>query len=168
MTIGHTTTEEITRNRKRPKKTSTNSTIAREIFDGQYRKELEIPLFINYYNYYINSVDIANQLRATAIVYFSRNKKEFFPGIFWSIDMILTNCWKIYKSLYSPFLSSTQKRHSKAHREFLEALVELLFLYDSETYAEIVPGTSFKEYPKYNYSPHKLGRKSIKDISLNL
>ena len=116
----------------------------------------------------MNSVDIANQLRATATVHFSRNKKEFFPGMFWSINMILTNCWKIYESLYDPFLSSTQKRHPEAHREFLEALVELLFLCDSEIYAEMVPGTSFKEYPKYDYSPHKSGRKSIKDTSLDL
>ena len=108
----------------------------------------------------MNSVDVANQLRATATVHFSRNEKEFFPGIFWAIDMILTNCWKIYESLYGPFLSSTQKRRPRAHREFLEALVELLFLCDSEKYAEMVPGTSFKEYPKYSYTPHKAGRKS--------
>ena len=62
MTTGHVPTEEITRNRKRPKKSSTNSIIAREVFDGEYRKELEIPLFIDYYNHYINSVDITNQL----------------------------------------------------------------------------------------------------------
>ena len=82
MTTGHIPTEKITRNRKRPKKTSTNSTIAREVFDGQHRKELEIPLFIDCYNYYINSVNVANQLRVIAIIYFSRNKKEFFPRIF--------------------------------------------------------------------------------------
>ena len=82
MTTGHLPTEEITRLRKRPKKTSTNSTIAREIFDGQHRKKLKIPLFINCYNHYMNSVDVANQLRATAIVYFSRNEKEFFLDIF--------------------------------------------------------------------------------------
>jgi hypothetical protein len=60
MTIRHLPTEEITRNRKRPKKTSTNSSIAREVFNGQHRKQLEIPLFIDYYNYYMNSVDVAN------------------------------------------------------------------------------------------------------------
>ena len=32
----------------------------------------------------------------------------------------------------------------------------------------MVPGISFKEYPKYNYLPYKPGRKSAKDISLNL
>src|SRR6266480_218390 len=110
MIIGHIPTKEITRNRKRPKKTFINSTIAREAFDKQYRKELEIPLFIDCYNHHINSVDVANQLRVIVIVYFSRNEKEFFLRMFWAIDMILTNCWKIYESLYGPFISPTEKR----------------------------------------------------------
>src|SRR2546423_1361710 len=41
----------------------------------------------------------------------------------------------------------------------IEVLIELLFLYDSEKYTENVFGTSFKEYPKYSYIPHKTGRK---------
>src|SRR6266480_1127345 len=73
--------------------------------------------------------------------------------------MILTNCWKIYKSLYGPFISPTEKRQPAAHRTFLEALVELLFLCDSKKYAETVLGTSFKEYPKYSYIHHKSGPK---------
>src|SRR6266480_6755929 len=81
--------------------------------------------------------------------------------------MIFTNYWKIYKSLYSPFLSSTQKRRPGVYREFLKALVEFLFLCNSEIYVETVPGTSFKEYPKYDYSLYKRGRKSAKDTSLN-
>ena len=91
MTTGYLPTEKITRYRKRPKKTSINSTITKEVFDGQYYKELEIPLFIDCYNYHMNLVDVANQLRATVTVYFSRNEKEFFPKIFWAINMILTN-----------------------------------------------------------------------------
>jgi hypothetical protein len=82
ITTGHVSTEEITRNRKRPKKTSTNSTIIREVFDGKYRKLLEIPLFIDCYNHYMNSVDVTNQLRTIIIVHFIRNEKEFFPRIF--------------------------------------------------------------------------------------
>src|SRR6266480_5965816 len=69
--------------------------------------------------------------------------------------MILTNCWKIYESLYGPFISPTEKRQPAAHRTFLEALVKLLFLCDSKKYAETVLGTSFKEYPKYSYIHHK-------------
>jgi hypothetical protein len=82
MTTGHIPTKEITRNRKRPKKTFINSTIIREVFNKQHRKELEIPIFIDYYNYYINLINVANQLRAIITVHFSRNEKEFFPGIF--------------------------------------------------------------------------------------
>jgi hypothetical protein len=82
MTIGHVPIKEIIRNRKRLKKSFINSIIAREVFDEEYRKKLEIPLFIDYYNYYINLIDVINQLRATITVYFGRNEKEFFPGIF--------------------------------------------------------------------------------------
>jgi hypothetical protein len=57
---GHVPTEEITRNQKRPKKTSTNSTITREVFDGKYRKLLKIPLLIDCYNHYMNSVNVIN------------------------------------------------------------------------------------------------------------
>jgi len=38
--------------------------------------------------------------------------------------------------------------------------VKLLFLCDSEEYAETIRGTSFKEYPQYSYVPHKPGPKS--------
>ena len=79
--------------------------------------------------------------------------------MFWALDMILTNCWKIYESLYSPFLSSNNIRRRSIHREFLKTLVELLFLCNSERYAETVPGASFKDYPKYSYIPHKSGPK---------
>ena len=82
MTTSYTPIKEITRNRKQPKKISTNSTIAKKAFNGQHRKKLEIPLFINYYNHHMNSINVANQLRATTTVHFSRNKKEFFPKIF--------------------------------------------------------------------------------------
>jgi hypothetical protein len=61
--------------------------------------------------------------------------------------------------LYGLFLSFTGKGQRTAHREFLKALIEFLFLYNSEKYAENVPGTSFKEYPKYSYTSHKSGRK---------
>jgi hypothetical protein len=53
---------------------------------------------------------------------------------------------------------------------FLEALIELLFLCNSEKYAEDVLRTSFKEYLKYSYTPHKAGRKplSTKETPLDL
>jgi hypothetical protein len=81
--------------------------------------------------------------------------------------MIFINCWKIYKSLYGSFFSFIQKQRLGTHREFLKVLVEFLFLCNFETYAEMILGISFKEYPKYNYSSHKLSRKFTKNISLN-
>jgi Transposase IS4 len=54
----------IIRNRKRPKPTSVNTRITRLIFRDLHRKELAIPRVIDDYNYYINKVDLANQLRA--------------------------------------------------------------------------------------------------------
>jgi hypothetical protein len=114
----------------------------------------------------MNSVNIANQLRVIVTVHFSRNKKEFFLKMFWTIDMILINYWKIYESLYGPFILPTEKRQLIAYRTFLEALIKLLFLCDSEKYTENVSGTSFKEYLKYSYIPHKTGRKP-KETSLD-
>jgi hypothetical protein len=48
----------------------------------------------------------------------------------------------MYESLYNPFLSSTPKRRSEAHREFLEVLIKLLFSCNFEEYAETVPELS--------------------------
>jgi hypothetical protein len=60
MIINHMLIEKITRNRKRPKKTFINFIIIKKIFDEQYRKKLEIFIFIDLYNHYINSVNIIN------------------------------------------------------------------------------------------------------------
>jgi hypothetical protein len=49
---------------KQPGKTSTNAVIARWPFEENVTKELEIPIFINDYNHYMNRVDLANQYRA--------------------------------------------------------------------------------------------------------
>jgi hypothetical protein len=90
--------------------------------------------------------------------------------MFWAINIILTNCWKIYEKLYGPFLSSTGHKRSRAYRQFLEALVELLFCCDSEIYAENVSEYDFKDYPKYSYETHISGRKPqySKKSSINL
>jgi hypothetical protein len=50
--------------RRRSGKTSINRVIARRAFGKEVTKELEIPIFINDYNYYMNRVDLANQYRS--------------------------------------------------------------------------------------------------------
>ena len=61
--IIHTANDFITRLRKRPVKTSTSARIVRCIFGDDVTKALEIPLFIDDYNYQMGGVDITNQLR---------------------------------------------------------------------------------------------------------
>jgi hypothetical protein len=73
MISGYRIEPKILRNRKRPKTILTNAKIAREFFRDKYIKLLSIPVFINNYNYYINGVDKANQLRSSFIIYFERN-----------------------------------------------------------------------------------------------
>jgi hypothetical protein len=46
--------------RKRLAKTFINGRIVRQVFGDDYRKELQIPCFINNYNYYIGGVDLTN------------------------------------------------------------------------------------------------------------
>ena len=47
--------------RNRLLNTSTNATIVRKAFRGLVRIELEISCFINNYNYYMNSINLANR-----------------------------------------------------------------------------------------------------------
>ena len=49
--------------RRRPAKTVTNARTPKAIFEEITTKELDIPEFIDMYNYYINEVDSADQLR---------------------------------------------------------------------------------------------------------
>lgn len=49
--------------RNRPSKTSTNACVTRTVFGDLPFTILVILKFINDYNYYMNSVDLANQLR---------------------------------------------------------------------------------------------------------
>ena len=53
----------VTRLRRRPIKIAINARTLRALFLGKNVKELNIPEFINLYNYFINGVDVANQLR---------------------------------------------------------------------------------------------------------
>ena len=80
-------------------------------------------------------VDQANQLRSYFTTHPNRTEKEFFPGIFWSFDFILVNCFEIYKAIYLEFaLNSKGNRDPKAYRRFLEELIDEIFLYTNETF----------------------------------
>jgi hypothetical protein len=50
----------IEKSRKRLAKTLTNARIIQKAFSSKHTKKLEIPLFIDDYNYYIRGVNFAN------------------------------------------------------------------------------------------------------------
>jgi hypothetical protein len=112
---------------KRFKITSTNAKIAREPFGDESVKLLSIPVFIDDYNHYINGVDKANQLRSSFITYFERNQKEFFPGVFFSLDLAAKNSYKLNLALNRVKNTFSDKIDPRQHRKWIEELVNLLF-----------------------------------------
>ena len=65
--------DSISRLRRRSIKIATNARTSRASFGEDHVKQLDIPEFINLYNHFINSVDVADQLRSyytTQRIYF--------------------------------------------------------------------------------------------------
>jgi len=56
--------EKITRQRKRPKETSSKAKTARQPFDNKAEKDLEIPVIADKYNYNMGAVDEFDHLTA--------------------------------------------------------------------------------------------------------
>jgi len=61
--IVHEVSSYIKSKRNRPTKTSTNAYITRKVFGDSSSIDLDIPTWVNDYNYHMNSVDLANQFR---------------------------------------------------------------------------------------------------------
>jgi hypothetical protein len=81
----------------------------------------------------MGQVDVTNQLRAGYTVHFIRNLKEFFPGMFWLLDLVNINIWKLFENINkSVLVYITGTRITRAHRLFLEVLVDLMFLCTDE------------------------------------
>jgi hypothetical protein len=80
--------------RRRPGKTSTNRAIARRAFGKEVTKELEIPIFINDYNHYINGVDLVNQYRSFYEVYL-KGYCNWLSLLYFFINAAVVNAWRI-------------------------------------------------------------------------
>jgi hypothetical protein len=158
MTTGYDLTSQIIRLRNRPKPTATNAKITRAPFGDMPKKSLPIPLFINDYNHYMGAVDRANQLRSYFTAHFRRNEKEFFPGLIWCLDMVVTNCYKIHCHINKPIDPKTGRPKSTAHRNFVENLVNLLFLQQYKGFAESI---ITEPYPKYVHKQAEPGQKIL-------
>jgi hypothetical protein len=157
MTTGYTLKEEIEKERKRPKPSSTNATVARAAFGDQIRKVLPVPGVIDGYNMSMGMVDRANQLRSYFTTLPARCEKEFFPGLFWSLDFAMVNCYKIFMTLYPQYNeTSTGNRDRNSHRKFMEEFISEIFQYTDQTFE------TFPEKPqeKWQKIPRRQGRPS--------
>jgi hypothetical protein len=117
MTSGCRIEPKILKNRKRPKATLTNVKIAREPFRNKSIKLLPIPVFIDDYNHYINRIDKANQLKLSFTTHFKRNQKEFFPGVFFSLNLAAKNSYKLNLALNRVKNTSNDKIDPRQHRK---------------------------------------------------
>lgn len=98
----------IERLRRQPSKSSTSARTAREPFQGQPTKLLEIPQFIDQYNNNMNGVDIGDQLRAGF-----QSKRRIKRGgqqallYLFLFQIIITNSFLLQKNNWqSPFKTS--------------------------------------------------------------
>jgi hypothetical protein len=131
MTTVHTGLEYILCQRRRPKDTSTNANITQSPFVVQepqyeYRKLLPIPGMVNDYNYFMNGVDIADQLRAQ-LKTLTRSKRSWLLLHYWMLVTALVNSYQLWKwhkeSLLKP--GEKQKRCDRAdHADFRYAIVK--------------------------------------------
>ena len=87
---------EVERERRRPRETSTNATKVRTVFGSSPRKKLRILKVVDDYNFNMDGVDIADQLRS----YYSTQQTAFrnwMPLFFWLLDTVIVNAFLISK-----------------------------------------------------------------------
>jgi hypothetical protein len=120
----HTANDFIARQRKRPAKTSTSARIVRPVFGDNPIKELEIPVFINDYNYNMGGVDIANQLRESFETH-RATLRTWWPLFYWLIDVTVINSYRLYRT----HMTQLGQQSTLSHVEFRTALYSSLFSY---------------------------------------
>lgn len=118
----HRAEDTISRDRKRPKLTSTNAKITRPIFGDYHRKALEIPGVIDDYNHHMNGVDLANQLRAWMTCQRPGVYKPWQPLWYWLLDICACNAYLIWKSSHLEL----DQWSTRLHRKFQEGLIDAL------------------------------------------
>ncbi len=96
----------------------------------------------------MRGVDQLNQLRAAFTTHFARNRKEFFSEVFFAINIAVVNSYKLNLAINDSKTTSINKRNPTQHREFIEELVNLLFLIEDENSSNKI---TQKSYPKYEY-----------------
>ena len=100
--------------RRQPAKTSTSARTAREPFQGQPTKQLEIPHVVNEYNHHMNGVDIGDQLRSQYTPHWRmrRGGQQALLYLF-LFGVIVTNCHLLQSHAWlspEPSITAFRKR----------------------------------------------------------
>ena len=161
----------IERSRRRPKYSSTNGRMVRWIFGDNARMDLPIPLIIDNYNFNMNGVDRADQLRAS-IECHRKGNRNWLPLLWWLLDSVKVNAYLLYKYQYKEkegdFHPDLPKK-MLTHRQFQEELALRLILDGYEQmkgHRRILERDAFNRVltPKDRHSVlrHKLGPSRIR------
>lgn len=100
MTSFHDIHKTVVRLRRRPKLSSTNGQMVREVFGNQVCKAIPIPVFIDDYNYNMGGVDIADQLRSYYSVQ-QKARRNWLPYFYWLLDTTIINTYQMHRHLYT-------------------------------------------------------------------
>ena len=116
MTTVDDATKTVLRPRRKPSKTSTSAKTSWAVFEEHEAvKDLQVPVFIDNYNHYMNGVDKADQLRAFYCVQKTR-LKNWMPLLYLLVDFTIVNCYLIStsscrKSFDRPWSSGVHKQY---------------------------------------------------------
>ena len=94
-------------NRKRPRMTATNKKHVAEVWGDKHVKKIEIPQFINDYNFWMGGVDRADQLIA-AYSMKNRCRRTWMPFLLYIINIVRVNS----------FITHRELKGTKTHMEF--------------------------------------------------
>src|SRR5210317_2027807 len=114
----HDGTETITRQRKRPRKTTTNMSFVDTVWGGDWVKEISIPGVIDDYNHWMLGVDKSDQL----IAYYRpaiRVQRYWMAMMFHGLDILRTNTYIVYKN-------RTEDARPLDHKGFLIELLDAM------------------------------------------
>ena len=111
--------EKTEKDRRRPTATSTNAAHTRPVFGDSWHKLLWIPLAIDRYNYCMNGVDIADQLRKEFQIHRDYERKSWRPLFDWLFD---TSC----NNAYFLWLKTRQLKTTNDHQIYTKELIDAL------------------------------------------
>ena len=118
-------TEQVLRNRRKPRLNEFNKKHVKLIWGDQHRKQLEIPQIINDYNHWMLGVDVVDQL----IAYYRpkiRCRRTWVPIFLHCLDILRVNSYVLYKETSYNHPNFDNKRTKENHKHFLIEFVNSL------------------------------------------